>query len=228
MYRCAQYYPLLVTHVFVLCTPYPPIDPVYEAHQIMVRKCLPNFRYQEQFAAGDLETHFQSKAEIRQFLNALFGGRGPNYGVMGFNNIEGIILKNLPQLEPTKLMTEREMDYYVEEFSRHGLQGPLNWYRCWELNYLDELEHLLSTPGGGPVREDPGVQQDVLMILATRDQVLKPEMARTMKEKVPKLTTRKVDANHWPLCTNAEEVNEIVMEWLDTVVLAGGQTKSRL
>ena len=30
------------------------------------------------------------------------------------------------------------MDYYVQEYSRHGLQPTLNWYRTREVNFNDE------------------------------------------------------------------------------------------
>ena len=72
----------------------------------LVKTRLPNFTYQLQLASGEIEKHIQSKEEIKQFLNALYGGRGPN-GEVGFIPEQGVLLENLPKLKPGRLLSEK-------------------------------------------------------------------------------------------------------------------------
>jgi hypothetical protein len=71
----------------------------------MVRTVAPHFAYQLQFANDDLEKVFQSKAEIKQFLGALYGGRTEK-GEFGFEAEKGILLDKVMQLRPSRLMSE--------------------------------------------------------------------------------------------------------------------------
>ncbi|KAI1839040.1 hypothetical protein DTO027I6_7824 [Penicillium roqueforti] len=78
----------------------------------------PHFAYQLQFKSEKVEKAIRSKAEIRQFLIALYGGRTQ---------------------EGERLLSEEELDFYTDEFARNGLHGPLNYYRTGDLDYDDEL-----------------------------------------------------------------------------------------
>jgi hypothetical protein len=71
----------------------------------MVRTVAPHFAYQLQFANDDLEKVFQSKAETKQFLSALYGGRTEK-GEFGFEAEKGILLDKVMQLRPSRLMSE--------------------------------------------------------------------------------------------------------------------------
>lgn len=71
----------------------------------MVRTVAPHFAYQLQFASGDLEKVFHSKADIKQFLSALYGGRTAK-GEFGFQAEKGILLDKVMQLQPSRLMSE--------------------------------------------------------------------------------------------------------------------------
>jgi soluble epoxide hydrolase / lipid-phosphate phosphatase len=95
------------------------------------------------------------------------------------------------------------------------MHGPLNWYRNREVNYVEELEHFFKE---GQATEGPSLQQEVLFVLATKDQALKPAMAAKMEERISKLTRREVTAGHWALWEKPEEVNAILKEWVDGVV----------
>lgn len=181
---------------------------------------MPNFRYQEHFASGELEEALQSRTEIKQFLNGMYGARGPK-GEGAFDAAKGIFLESLPKLGMTRLLSEAELEYYTQEYARHGLHGPMNWYRTREVNYVEELEHFFKD---GQVKERPRIEQEVLFVLATKDRALKPEMALKMEEMIAKLTRREVVAGHWALWEKPEEVNTILKEWFDEVVF-GGKSK---
>ena len=224
VYRTAQYYPALVTHAFSVCTSYFPPSPIYIPLQSLASYHLRNLTYHLHMASGELESSVQSPAEIRQFLSGMYGARGPNRETI-FDPNQGILLTNLPLMGKSPLLTDRELDYYVSEYSRHGIHGPLNWYRTREVNYVDELEHFFD---GGKRKDAPGLEQEVLLVMATKDTALRPDMASKMGETVPKLTRREVRAGHWALWEKPSECNEILREWFNDVVFRAKGASSKL
>ena len=150
----------------------------------------------------------------------MYGAQGPN-GEFAFDATKGVLVKNLPKVGMTKLLSEAELEYYAQEYARHGLHGPLNWYRTREVNYVEELEYFFKD---GRSKERLRIEQEVLIVLATKDQALKPQMAAKMEERIDKLTKRQVTAGHWALWEKPEEVNGILKDWFDGVVF-GGKSK---
>lgn len=217
IWRIALWHPELVRAVFSVCTPYTPPPQGWVPDDQFV-KMLPNFRYQLQFAGPDVEAHIVGKEKLRQLLNGLYGGKGPN-GEVGFSTEKGVLLENLGKLGPTALLSSEELDFYVEEFNRHGLRGPLNWYRTRAINY--EEERALVKAG----RTRFGMPS--MVIMASRDRALPPAMARTMDQYFDRLVHKEVDAPHWALWEKPEVVNGYIREFV-TSVLENGGTKSSL
>lgn len=135
----------------------------------------------------------------------------------------------------------KEMDFYVDEYARHGVHGPrmlppslthsaaatltrwaVNWYRTREANHQAELEILKTNPKG-MIDNIP-----VLFILATRDTALKPAMSANMHKYIPLLTKKQVVASHWALWEKPAEVNGMIREWLIEQGVAEGGSKSKL
>lgn len=83
---------------------------------------MPNWGYQLHLASGQVEERVKSKDEIKQFLNAVYGGRGPN-GEAGFSHSKGPFYENLPKLNKTPLMGEDLLEFYGAEFERNGMRG---------------------------------------------------------------------------------------------------------
>ena len=131
MYRFALWHPDLVTHVFSVCTPYTAPSAHYIALEDVVKQ-LPQFGYQIHLASGDVEQHIQTPEQIRQFLHGMYGGKTAD-GKRCFDPRTGVIFDALPGMQRSPLYTDEMMDYYVQEFSRHGLHGTLNWYRTREV-----------------------------------------------------------------------------------------------
>ncbi|PGH15456.1 hypothetical protein AJ79_02433 [Helicocarpus griseus UAMH5409] len=208
IYRIALHHPGFVTHLFSICTPYSPPSKHYLSTEDIVTK-VPYFGYQLQFISGELEKIIKSKQDIRQFLLSLYGGRTSS-GEVGFDVFSGVLLDKFQQLQRSKVLSEEELDYYVDEFARHGVHGPLNWYRTREQNYKDDLS-LLGRPLDIPV----------LFVLATQDQALRPALSRNMAKYVPNLTTAEVEAGHWALWQAPGECNEAIGKWIEGVVFAG-------
>ncbi|KAK7537790.1 epoxide hydrolase-like protein [Phyllosticta citricarpa] len=209
VYRVALWYPSLISHVFAISTPYSPPSKTYLSLEDAVAGPLPQFRYQLQLAAGDAEV-LTTKEQLRSFFNFVSGGRGPN-GEYGFHPLKGVVLESLPKLEKGPLMTEKELDFYVEQFSRNGLHGPLNWYRTRRANFEDELE----------LQNGPNIDVPVLFIATANDAVLKPEMSVGMEKFIPNLSRASVDTNHFGQWEKPDEINAIVKDWSEKVVFGG-------
>ena len=126
VYRVALWFPDLVTHIFAVCTPYTPPSAKFIPLEIIVKSKLPNFAYQLQLGSGIVEKHVQSKAEIKAFLNGMYGGRGPD-GEAGFDVSKGVLLENLGKLGKTPLLGEEMLEYYVEEYARNGVYGSCKY-----------------------------------------------------------------------------------------------------
>ncbi|KGO67720.1 hypothetical protein PITC_000580 [Penicillium italicum] len=209
-YRIALWHPELVSHLFTVCVPYAPPMAENVSLEDFVRDKAPNFTYQLQFKSGELEKVIRSKDDIRQFLLALYGGR-TEAGELGIDTTKGVLLDKFGGLKLSRLLSEEELEFYTNEFARHGIHGPLNWYRTRDLNYEDELAIL-----------DRHIQVPTLFVQALRDQALPPHLGKSMPKQFPRLTVKQVDTSHWALWEKPEEVNEIIRSWLADQSVAGG------
>ncbi|KAF2714805.1 alpha/beta-hydrolase [Pleomassaria siparia CBS 279.74] len=203
VWRCAQWHPELVSHVFSVCTPYLPPRKEYFSAELLVKGPLPQFQYQIQLASGDVEKSVKDEESIRQFLKGLFGGQGPN-GETCFDPYQGLIAENLPLIGDSRLLNGDVLDYYVKEYARHGIHSTLNWYRTRKANWEEDLALL----------DKQTISIPALYVEATYDTVLTPEMSKGMEAFVPNLTRGDVPATHWALTQKPEEVNAIVSKWL--------------
>ena len=230
VYRFAQYYPELIAAVFSICTPYFPPTEKYEPLDILIAKRLPNFGYQAHFASGEIEEAVKSKAEIRQFLNNMYGARTTDTREVAFDAKVGVDLAKQARVGPNKLLTDEEMDYYVNEYARHGFNGPLNWYRTREPNYMNEWRDFLAkgTKTDSRPKDSMKLKMEVLFVLAKKDQALPAFMAAKMEERIPQLTRREVDAGHWALWERPADCNKIIGEWLEKKVFPSLGRESKL
>jgi soluble epoxide hydrolase/lipid-phosphate phosphatase len=123
-YRFALEFPSFVTHLFTCAVPYLAASENYIPLETVV-KFLPSLGYQLQFGSeqGIIESHTQDKAGIRKYLNALYGGRTSD-GKVAMTPEKGVDLELMSTLTRSPLVSEDELNYYVEEYSRHGLRAP--------------------------------------------------------------------------------------------------------
>lgn len=237
VYRVQQRYPHLIRAFFSICTPYSAPKPTYTPLKLITQTSIPNFTYQLQFASGAVEDHVSSPHELRQFLNGMYGGRTPDSQVF-FTAEYGLHFDRLASMGKTRLLSDDEMDYYVQEYARHGISGPLNWYRTFELNWLDDYDLFFGgVRGEGAKRTKEEVDDvtkikgvEVLFVQADKDTALKPFMARKMADNIEKLTWRHTDAGHWALWEKPAECNAFIEEWLKDKVFGQEQAdgKSKL
>ncbi|KAL9111279.1 MAG: hypothetical protein Q9227_004358 [Pyrenula ochraceoflavens] len=229
VYRMAEYYPTLVSHLFSLCTPYLAPQATYVPLHTLVTKFLPNFTYQLDFASGALEEHLLTPASIRGFLNGAYGARGPKGETLVSRNgpvrVEAVTALAAPDVK-NPLTSDRELEFYVSEFSRHGLAGPLTWYRTRETNFINDLALVDQATG----KQKKKIAQPTLFVVAQKDMALPESMSEGMEKYFVEggLRRGKVDGGHWAMWENGGEViNGLVRKWFEEVVF-GGKTGAKL
>ncbi|OJJ47011.1 hypothetical protein ASPZODRAFT_95610 [Penicilliopsis zonata CBS 506.65] len=210
VYRIALWHPEIIMSLFTVCVPFMPPSEKFIPLEDAVRTILPNFAYQLQFKDGDLESVIQTREDIKNFLSTLYGGR-TDEGELAFAVEKGVLLDKMGRVNPSPLLSEEELEYYTNEFSRNGVRGPLNWYRTREINHNDELAIL-----------DRRITCPVLFIQAQRDSALPPHLGRGMAKTIPQAVVEQVDTSHWALWEKPQEVNEILASWLKGLL---GQVK---
>ncbi|KAF2112584.1 Alpha/Beta hydrolase protein [Lophiotrema nucula] len=203
VWRAAQWHPELISHVFSVCTPYTAPHREYISLEQIVAGSLPQFAYQIHLGSGRVEKVVNSEDTIRQFLKGMYGARGPNKEE-SFDPNQGVLSENLPKIGESRLLNGKVLDYYVQEYSRHGIHSTLNWYRTRKANWEEDLALL----------DKKVITIPTLFIQATYDSVLKPEMSLSMGKSLPNLTRGEVAATHWALTQKPEEVNAIIRHWL--------------
>lgn len=94
VYRVAQWYPELVTHVFSVCTSFAPCTDSFTSTEDLVKGPVPQFGYQLQFGSSDerIEKVVKDEGSIRKFLLGMYGGR-PSGGNRFMTATEGVDLK---------------------------------------------------------------------------------------------------------------------------------------
>lgn len=105
VYRCALWHPELVTHLFSICTPFARPSRVFLPMDKVLEKA-PQLGYQVHLAGPEVEAAVQTKKQIRQFLNGIYGGRTADGQVL-FDPTTGVRLDRLPAIGKTPLLTDR-------------------------------------------------------------------------------------------------------------------------
>ncbi|KAI8634980.1 Alpha/Beta hydrolase protein [Xylariaceae sp. FL1651] len=218
VWRMAQYHPELIRCVFSICVPHLPPSPVKTTLPELVEK-LPNFRYQLQLAGGEAEQIVAKSPErMRGFLNGIYGGTTPE-GKPVFTTHDGVVEANIDSIQPSPLVSKEMIDFYVQEYSRHGLHGPCNWYRTRLLNVEDEIEL---------AKDNFKFPMPAMLLMAEKDAALPPWMAQGQEQHFAaglKMATLE-DCSHWAMIQKPAEVNKYIGEFIKSVL--GDDVKAAL
>lgn len=207
VWRIVLWHPKLVKAVFSICSPYKPPTPRYVDLDVAVRAGkLPHWRYQLQFASGEVEEHIDNPESIGQFIHCMWGARGANRE-LGFSIDRGVHFDEMPSMGVSPVLSEEEADEYVRAFSASGMRGPLNWYRNKKLVW--EEEQVLVEQG----RTNIAVPS--LFILASNDGALPASLAAGMDKHFVDLTTKSIECAHWAMVLRPDEVNMHLKNWVD-------------
>ena len=102
------------------------------------------------------------------------------------------------------LLSEAELQVYVDTFERTGFTGGINWYRNLDRNWE-------TTPEIAAAR----IPVPSLMVTAEYDAALRPERAEAMRELVPDLEIVMIHGcGHWTQQEKPAELNAILVDWL--------------
>ncbi|KAL3484006.1 alpha/beta-hydrolase [Aspergillus germanicus] len=207
-WRLALYSPELVKGIFSFTVPYLPPTPVIVTLEEFVRTN-PSFQYHLQLAGPVAEEIVgRSEAHLRGFLRSSFGGVTPE-GLPGFDPEVGLVEERLLEVGSSPLVSDGLIEHY--EYSRHGANGPMNWYRTRTLNGEDEI----------PLAEsNQQLLMPAMIIMAGQDQALPPSMLDGQEAFFPAGLTKGVinEASHWALIHTPVEANRHIGEFLDVVL----------
>lgn len=112
-----------------------------------------------------------------------------------------------PIRPPCRLVTESDIDVYVEEFTRSGFHGPLAWFRN-----LDRSWELLA-PFAGETVTIPAryIARERDFVAVAFSQFVAKQSAMVPKIRPPILLT---GCGHWTEQERASEVNGAIIDFL--------------
>jgi pimeloyl-ACP methyl ester carboxylesterase len=118
------------------------------------------------------------------------------------------LLKSIPDaslIPGESIVSDAELNVFVETYRRTGFAGGVNWYRNidrnWELTR--QLDHRI------------GKEIPCLYVGAENDAVLPPSSANGMENFIADLEKQTIaDCGHWTQQEKPAELNAIVLEWL--------------
>ena len=112
--------------------------------------------------------------------------------------------------EPLSWMTEEDLSFYAEEFAKAGFTGGLNRYRNVDQDWID-----FRAWHGAPI------SQPSMFIGGEKDgpTILGASAIAGFKESLPALHSSTIlpDVGHWIQQEAAEQVNELLIDFLQTV-----------
>jgi pimeloyl-ACP methyl ester carboxylesterase len=102
------------------------------------------------------------------------------------------------------LLTDMELQVYIDTFAHTGFTGGLNWYRNMDRNWE-------TTPELDGAR----IPVPSLMVTAEWDAALRPALAEPMPAYVPDLEVHMIpECGHWTQQEKPAELNAIMLGWL--------------
>jgi pimeloyl-ACP methyl ester carboxylesterase len=132
-------------------------------------------------------------------------GRNPQSPGGSRNDFAARLAEYDPGADPDQVLSDAEMQVFVDSFEKSGFTGGLNWYRNLGRNW-ERGAHLPRRIDGMPC----------LMILAEKDDVLTPALAEGMDQVIGDLeTVLLAGVGHWSQQEQPERVNAHLLDWLD-------------
>jgi pimeloyl-ACP methyl ester carboxylesterase len=116
-------------------------------------------------------------------------------------NLLAMLRRDDPPGEP--FLPDEVMDYFVETYEATGFTGGLNWYRA------------IARMGPVMANAAPRIEVPSLYIGAENDVVLPPSSADGMEDFITDLEKYTVmDSGHWTQQEKPDEVNRVLIDWL--------------
>jgi pimeloyl-ACP methyl ester carboxylesterase len=157
----------------------------------------------------------EAEADVRGFLRKFYyaiSGEAPDGTWPLDKSVNDTLLHRLPDPDPFPAwLTPADLDYYVSEFEKSGLRGPINRYRNHERDFAC-LQPF----------KDRKIEQPALFVGGERDLVLKMIPGRTTDLEAA-MRTQLSDlrgfvllpgCGHWTQQERPGEVNAALLKWL--------------
>lgn len=204
---CALNHPERVTAVGALSVPFTPRSPV-PPMAAMREMFEGQFFYQLYFQdPGVAEAEFERdlRTALRKFL--VMGAGGTDLGNLPAKGPDDDLLSGLPNPETLPdWLSEEDLSFYVAEFERSGLRGPLNYYRNRDLTW--------ELTAAAPERID----QPAMFVAGARDGVIlmAAEALKRMPERIAELRINELipDIGHWTQQEAPDAVNDALLRFL--------------
>uniref|UniRef100_A0A5F8HJ86 Epoxide hydrolase 2 n=1 Tax=Monodelphis domestica TaxID=13616 RepID=A0A5F8HJ86_MONDO len=178
VWNMAIFYPERVRAVASVNSPFFPPDPVVPLKEKLKKN--PVFNYQFYFQKPD---------------------------TIITNNDENGILKKIENPFLSWMLTEEDINYYVQQYKKSGFRGPLNWYRNHDANWRWSC-----------MATKRKILVPALMVIAENDVVLSPKLSENMEKWIPHLKRAYIkNCGHWTQLERPRELNQILIEWLKDV-----------
>ncbi|XP_010621757.1 bifunctional epoxide hydrolase 2 isoform X1 [Fukomys damarensis] len=206
VWSMALFYPERVRAVASLNTPFIPANP--KVHPMETIKAIPVFDYQLYFQEPGV-----AEAELEQNLSrtfkSIFRASDENFlTVHKVTEMGGLFVQTPEDPGLSKMVTEEDIQYYVQQFKKSGFRGPLNWYRNMERNWK-----------WGCRAVGRKILIPALMVTAEEDFILFPELSKHMEDWIPHLKRGHIkNCGHWTQMQKPAEVNQILIDWLEAEV----------
>lgn len=204
VWNMALFYPERVRAVASLNTPFMPSNRSVSLMEII--KANPVFSYQLYFQEpGVAETELEEDL-YRTFK--LFFRANDEVELKTYNVLEngGLFVKSPKEPSLSRLVTEEDIRFYVQQFKKSRFRGPLNWYRNIDRNWK-----------WGCKATGRKILIPALMVTAEDDLVLAPRMSKHMEDWIPHLKRGHIkDCGHWTQIEKPAELNQILVQWLET------------
>ncbi|WP_247710148.1 alpha/beta fold hydrolase [Qipengyuania xiapuensis] len=169
--------------------------------------------YQEYFqepGVAEAEAEKDPRDWVHRMMYSISGDVPP--GAYWDKPFGATFLEGLPDPQPTPWLTEEDLDFYEGEFKQSGFRGPLNRYRNHEADY----EWLQGWNG-------KRIEQPALFIGGTRDPATflfgaVPDPIAMMKMFAPRVEGHILEGvGHWTQQERPEEVNALLIDWIQRV-----------
>lgn len=110
-----------------------------------------------------------------------------------------INLARQSQADGDAIMSDDDLNVYINAFTTSGFTGSINWYRNLDRNW-----HILE-------KVDPIITHKALMIYGSKDPVLQ---SPTLSHNVPNVDIEIITCGHWIQEEKPIETNTIIIDWL--------------
>jgi soluble epoxide hydrolase / lipid-phosphate phosphatase len=185
----------------------------YYLSSAKVAEKLPIMKYQQYFDEGGDGAVRELESNVELTIAAIVRMPNDRPGIGSFWMRDGTLFGSNQRLNLPKSasLSQGEYDLYVETFKKSGFAGCINYYRTRLMNFEDE-KVFLSSP------EKSMILHPALIITAAKDVILSPHLSIGMEKVIPNLTRHNVDAGHWAHVEKKDEVNQMLLNWLQKVV----------